>query len=78
TLRNDVNPKTGLPSYTPLIAVSLMVFFVLACQCMSTVAVAKRETNSWRWPLFMIVLMNGLAWTASFVVYQGGKLMGLG
>jgi ferrous iron transport protein B len=78
TLRNDVNPKTGLPSYTPLIAVSLMVFFVLACQCMSTVAVAKRETNSWRWPLFMIVLMNGLAWSASFVVYQGGKLLGLG
>jgi ferrous iron transport protein B len=78
TLRNDVNPKTGLPSYTPLIAVSLMVFFVLACQCMSTVAVAKRETNSWRWPIFMIVLMNGLAWGASFVVYQGGKLLGLG
>jgi len=78
TLRNDVDPETGRPSYTPLIAVSLMVFFVLACQCMSTVAVAKRETNSWRWPLFMIILMNGLAWGASFVVYQGGKLLGLG
>jgi ferrous iron transport protein B len=78
TLRNDVNPETGRPSYSPLIAVSLMVFFVLACQCMSTVAVAKRETNSWRWPIFMIVLMNGLAWGASFVVYQGGKLMGFG
>ena len=78
TLRNDVDPKTGRPSYTPLIAVSLMVFFVLACQCMSTVAVAKRETNSWRWPLFMVVLMNGLAWGASFLVFQGGKLLGLG
>jgi len=78
TLRNSVDPETGRPSYSPLIAVSLMVFFVLACQCMSTVAVAKRETNSWRWPIFMIVLMNGLAWGASFLVYQGGKLMGMG
>ena len=61
-----------------LMAVSLMVFFVLACQCMSTVAVVRRETNSWRWPIFMVVMMNGLAWIASLAVYQGGKLMGLG
>jgi ferrous iron transport protein B len=45
---------------------------------MSTVAVARRETNSWRWPLAMILLMNGLAWAASFVVFQGGTLLGLG
>jgi ferrous iron transport protein B len=68
--------RTGLPVYTPLVAVSLMVFFALACQCMSTVAVVRRETNSWRWPLFMLVLMNVMAWGASFVVYQGGRALG--
>ena len=77
-LRTSVDPDTGQPAYTPLTAVSLMVFFVLACQCMSTVAVARRETNSWRWPAFMLVMMNGLAWVASFAVYQGGRLLGLG
>ncbi len=72
------DPSTGEPSYTPLTAVSLMVFFVLACQCISTLAVVRRETNSWRWPLFMLVLMNSVAWTASFAVYQGGRFLGLG
>ncbi len=77
-LRAARDPETGRPEYTPLVAVSLMVFFVLACQCMSTVAVARRETNSWAWPLFMILLMNGLAWGASFLVFQGGTFLGLG
>jgi ferrous iron transport protein B len=76
TLRNSRDPETGRHLYTPLVAFSLMVFFVFACQCMSTVAVVRRETNSWRWPLFMVVLMNAMAWSASFVVYQGGRLMG--
>ncbi len=62
--------------YTPLVAVSLMVFYVLACQCLSTVAVVRQETNSWRWPIFLIVYMTGLAYAASFVVYQVGRAMG--
>ncbi len=70
--------RTGLPVYTPLVAVSLMVFFALACQCMSTVAVVRRETNSWRWPIFMLVLMNVMAWGASFAVFQGGRALGWG
>ena len=70
--------RTGLKVYTPLVAVSLMVFFALACQCMSTVAVVRRETNSWRWPIFMLVLMNVMAWGASFAVFQGGRLLGWG
>ncbi|MCZ6818859.1 MAG: ferrous iron transport protein B [Calditrichaeota bacterium] len=77
-LINDRDPKTGKPVYTPLTAVSLMVFFALACQCMSTVAVVKRETNSWHWPLIMVVYMTVLAYTASLVVFQGGKLLGFG
>lgn len=77
-LRAERDPVTGKPLYTPLVAVSLMVFFVLACQCMSTIAIVKRETNSWRWPLFMFSYMTVLAWLGSFTVFQGGKLLGLG
>jgi ferrous iron transport protein B len=77
-LRHAENPATGARAYSPLMAISLMVFFVLACQCMSTVAVVRRETNSWSWPIFMVVMMNALAWVASFAVFQGGKALGLG
>ena len=66
----------GSPVWTPLVALSLMIFFVLACQCMSTVAIVRRETNSWRWPLFMVGYMLVLAYGASFVTYQGGRLLG--
>jgi len=55
-----------------------MVFFVLACQCMSTLAVVKRETNSWRWPIIMLTYMTALAYIGSLIVYQGGKLLGFG
>ena len=67
----------GRPVYTPLVGLSLMIFFALACQCMSTLAVTRRETRSWRWPAFMFAYMTALAWVASFAVYQGGRLMGL-
>jgi ferrous iron transport protein B len=66
----------GSPAWTPLVAVSMMVFFVLACQCMSTIAIVRRETNSWRWPLFMVSYMLVLAYVASFITYQGGRLLG--
>ena len=77
-LRHAEDPRTGEKAYSPLMAVSLMVFFVLACQCMSTVAVVRRETNSWGWPIFMVLMMNALAWIASFAVFQGGRMLGLG
>ncbi len=66
----------GKPRYTPLMGLSLLVFFALACQCMSTLAAVKRETRSYRWPLLMFVYMTALAWVAAFVVYQGGRLLG--
>ena len=62
--------------YTPLVGLSLMVFFALACQCMSTLAVVKRETRGYRWPLFMFAYMTGFAWVASFLVFQIGRLLG--
>ena len=45
---------------------------------MSTIAVVKRETKSWKWPAFLFVYMTTLAWVMSFLVYQGGKLLGFG
>ncbi len=75
-MRKEKNPATGKPVYTPLVAVGIMVFFVLACQCMSTVAIVRRETGGWGWPLFMIAYMNTLAWCGAFLVHQGGRLLG--
>jgi ferrous iron transport protein B len=74
-LRDEQRPD-GSPTWTPLTAVTLMVFFVLAMQCMSTVAVVRRETNSWGWTGFLVLYMTGLAWVAAFVTYQGGKSLG--
>ena len=74
-MRAERHPD-GTPIYTPLVCVGLMVFYVLAMQCISTVAVVRRETNSWRWPLFQIAYMTGLAWLGAFIVYQGGRLLG--
>ncbi len=65
----------GKPVWTPLVAISLLVWFVLALQCISTVAIARRETGGWRWPIFMIVYMNVLAYVGSVVVYQTGLLL---
>ncbi|HEY4176650.1 MAG TPA: ferrous iron transport protein B [Kofleriaceae bacterium] len=66
----------GSRAYTPLMGLSLMIFFALACQCMSTLAVVRRESGSWRWPAFLFTYMTVLAYVVSFVVYQGGKLLG--
>jgi len=66
----------GRPVWTTLTAVSILVYFVIAMQCMSTLAVVRRETGSWGWPVFMWCYMTGLAWLASFAVFQGGRALG--
>ena len=79
TLRQRIRAEVredGRPVYTPLTGLSLMIFFALACQCMSTLAVVKRETGGYRWPLFLFGYMTTLAWVMSFAVYQGGRLLG--
>lgn len=69
-MRNETDPVTGQHVYSAATAFSLMIFFAFAMQCMSTVAVVKRETKSWKWPLIQIAYMTGLAYMASLVVYQ--------
>ncbi len=73
---HDEKHADGTPVYTPLVGLSLLIFFALACQCMSTLAAVRRETMSYRWPLFMLAYMTILAWICAFAVYQGGRLMG--
>ncbi len=66
------------PGLSPLIAVCVMIYYVLAMQCLSTIAVVKRETNGWTWPLFMTGYMTALAWLGTFAVYHIGLAMGWG
>lgn len=77
-MRREISPVTGKPVYNALTGISLMVFFVLACQCMSTIAIVRRETQSWRWPVFMVAYMTALAWAGSFAVFQTGRILGWG
>jgi ferrous iron transport protein B len=60
----------GSPVYTLATGVSLMIFYVLAMQCMSTLAVVRRETRSWKWPAIQLVYMTGLAYIGSLIAYQ--------
>jgi len=68
----DVRPD-GTPVWTPLVAANLLVWFVLAMQCVSTLAIVRRETGGWRWPLVQLAYMNALAWVVCLVVYQVGR-----
>jgi ferrous iron transport protein B len=74
----DERDSHGARVYTPLVGISLMIFFALACQCMSTLAVVRRETASLSWPVFLFGYMGVLAWVTSFCVFQLGRLLGLG
>ncbi len=69
-IQNDVNPATGEKVFTLATAASLLVFFVFALQCLSTLATIRRETNSWGWPAFAFGYLLVLAWGASFVTYR--------
>jgi ferrous iron transport protein B len=75
TLRAQRHPD-GSPVYTSLTAVTLMVFYVFALQCVSTVAIVRRETNSWKWPLFQWTYMGLLAWGFAFLTYHVGRWLG--
>lgn len=72
-LINDTDPETGQPIYSVATALSLMVFFALAMQCMSTIAIVRRETNSWKWPTAMFVYMSALAYVCSLITFQIGS-----
>lgn len=69
-LRNEINPETGQPVFTVATSFSLLIFYVFAMMCMSTLAVVYRETKGWKWPIIQLVYMTALAYFSAFVVYQ--------
>jgi len=69
-IQADIDPRTGRPVFGPPTVASLLVFFVFALQCVSTLAILARETNSWRWPAFAFTYLLALAWVASFIVHR--------
>ena len=73
---HEVRRPDGSKVFTPLVGASLMVFFAFAMQCLSTLAVLRKETAGWRWPAFLFVAMTTLAWVSALLVYQGGLLLG--
>jgi ferrous iron transport protein B len=75
TLRKQKRPD-GTPVFSTLTCLSILIFFVFSMQCVSTLAVVRRETNSIRWPLFQFCYMTGTAYVLAFLVYQGGHLIG--
>lgn len=83
SMQADPDDSSGLmerlaadPAFDPLIALSLMVFVLLYCPCLAVLAVMRRETDSFRWPAFVFMYCTSLAWVCSFVVYQGGRMLG--
>jgi ferrous iron transport protein B len=76
-MRQQKRPD-GAPMYTTLLGLTLMVFYVFALQCASTVAIVRRETNSWKWPFIQWLYMGALAWAFAFATWHGGRWLGLG
>ena len=74
-LAAEVRPD-GRPRYSPLVCLSLLVFYVFAMQCISTIAIVKRETGSWKWALIQLGYMTGTAYVLSLLIFQIGTALG--
>jgi ferrous iron transport protein B len=68
-MKHDVHPSSGKAIYTPATGMALILFYVFAMQCMSTLAVVRRETKSWKWPMVQLAYMTALAWVAARIAY---------
>lgn len=69
-MKSEINPDTGQPRYTLAVGWSLMLFYAFAMQCMSTLAVVKRETGGWKWPILQFIYMAALAYFSSLIAFQ--------
>lgn len=69
-MAKEINPNTGKPAYNFASGISLLLFYAFAMQCMSTIAIVKRETDSWKWTAIQFVFMTGLAYIAALIAYQ--------
>lgn len=69
-MKEEINPETGGPRFTPAVGFSLLIFYTFAMQCMSTIAVVYRETGGWKWPLLQLLYMTSLAYVSAWIVFQ--------
>ena len=69
-------PRVGQVVFTPLVAMSFMLFILIYFPCIAVVAAIKNESGKWKWSLFLVVYTTVLAWLVSFLTYQGGTLLG--
>jgi len=69
-MQKEKNPETGELVYNAATSFSLIIFYLFAMQCMSTLAIVKRETNTWKWPIVQLVFMTGLAYLSSLLVFN--------
>ncbi|MDR1876392.1 MAG: ferrous iron transport protein B [Flavobacteriaceae bacterium] len=69
-MRKDLNYNTGEPTFNLATGVSIMLFYAFAMQCVSTLAVVKKETNSWKWPIIQLFAMTGIAYVSALIAYQ--------
>ena len=76
-MAQELNPATGKPRYSIPVSLSLLLFYVFAMQCMSTVAVVRKETGGWKWPLVQLAFMTGIAYLGSLTVYQALTAWGI-
>ena len=69
-MKQETDIKTGNKIFNFASGVSLLLFYAFAMQCASTLAVTKRETNSWKWPVGQLIFMSGFAYLVAFLAYQ--------
>jgi len=68
-MRAEMNPDTGKKRFDLPVGMSLLIFYAFAMQCMGTLAIVKRETKSWKWPMIQLFGMGALAYIASFITF---------
>lgn len=66
----ETNPVLGTPLFNFASGVSLLLFYAFAMQCMSTLAIVKKETNSWKWPMYQLFIMSGIAYVLALAAFQ--------
>ena len=69
-MASETHPETGAPLFNLASGISLLLFYAFAMQCMSTLAIVKRETNSWKWPAAQLIFMSGFAYVVALIAYQ--------
>src|SRR5690606_2701317 len=69
-MASEINQNTGRPAYNFASGISLLLFYAFAMQCMSTIAIVRRETNSWKWTFIQLAFMTGVAYLAALFAYQ--------